>query len=318
MEWFAPWCGHCKEFAPVYRKVSIPLRRYGVTLAKMDGTDPASSELKQRFKIEYFPTIKLLWWGEEDPRLSFAVSMVRGEEDLMDFMKQVKDGVEPQMPDDPDLPPPMVRKKGNNDRPVPVLKPKAVPSTKEPTDSKVVQLSGSGEFDRVLSRSRVALVEFYAPWCGHCKKLTPEFTKAAAALLMDRVLLAKVDATDDNNSALKAKFGIRSFPTLKIFLNGEFSEDYDGGRTKDDIVKIMRSKNDASPTPRPPRREREAPAPRERPREPSSKKDDKCVDDAEYTYKNYRECCANGHSIFSGHSEPCAAAKTRMMKERDL
>ena len=67
----------------VYRKVSIPLRRYGVTLAKMDGTDPASSELKSRFKVDSFPTIKLLWWGQADERLSFAVSMIRGEEDLL-------------------------------------------------------------------------------------------------------------------------------------------------------------------------------------------------------------------------------------------
>ena len=67
----------------VYRKVSIPLRRYGVTLAKMDGTDPASSELKRRFGVNSFPTIKLLWWGQVDERLSFAVSMIRGEEDLM-------------------------------------------------------------------------------------------------------------------------------------------------------------------------------------------------------------------------------------------
>lgn len=77
-------------------------------------------------------------------------------------MKEVKDGIEPEMPDDPDLPPPMVRKKGDH---VPVLKRKPPkPSTKEPADSKVVILTGEDEFTRVLARSRVALVEFYAPW----------------------------------------------------------------------------------------------------------------------------------------------------------
>jgi len=317
MEWFAPWCGHCKTFAPVYRKVSIPLRRYGVTLAKMDGTDPASTELKRRFKVDSFPTIKLLWWGQADERLSYAVSMIRGEEDLMAFMKEVKDGIEPQMPDDPNLPPPMVRKKGDNGREMPVLKPKAAPTTKEPADSRVVQISGATEFDRVLSRSKVALVEFYAPWCGHCKKLAPEYTKAAATLANDRVLLAKVDATDDANSALKDKFGIRSFPTIKIFLDGEFSEDYDGGRTEEDIVKVMRAQNDRAPTPRrvpAPRRERAEPAPRER-REPASQKDDNCVGNVDYTYKNYAECCANGHSVLKGHETPCAEAKQRMVRE---
>ena len=77
-------------------------------------------------------------------------------------MKEVKDGTEPEMPDDPDLPPPMVRKKDSR---VPVLKRKPPkPSTKEPADSKVVSLSGETEFTRVVGRSRVALVEFYAPW----------------------------------------------------------------------------------------------------------------------------------------------------------
>jgi len=314
MEWFAPWCHHCKSFAPIYRKVSIPLRRYGVTLAKMDGTDPASNELKQRFNIDSYPTIKLMWWGEVDERLSYAISMIRGEKDVLSFMKEVKDGTEPDMPDDPDLPPPMVRKKGDH---VPVLKRKpAKPSTKEPADSKVVTLSGEDEFTRVLGRSRVALVEFYAPWCGHCKKLAPEYTKAAAALIDDRVLVAKVDATDDANKAVKAKFGISSFPTLKIFLNGEYSEDYDGGRTEKDIVKTMRSKKSGAPAPRRRPPPREVPAPRERPPRPA--KEDKCIDNVDYTFENYRECCANGHSVFKGHADPCYEAKKRMMEQREL
>ena len=123
--------------------------------------------------------------------------------------------------------------------------------------------------------------------CGHCKKLAPEYTKAASTLANDRILLAKVDATDDANSALKDKFGIRSFPTLKIFVGGEFTEDYDGGRTEDDIVKVMRAVDGRDPSPRrapAPRRERAAPAPRER-REPASQKDDQCVDNVDYTYK---------------------------------
>ena len=119
--------------------------------------------------------------------------------------------------------------------------------------------------------------------------MAPAYTKAAATLTPDRILLAKVDATDDANSALKDTFGISSFPTLKIFVDGKFSEDYDGGRTEDDLVKAMRAQNGRSPTPRrapAPRRKREEPAPR---REPASQKDDKCVDDVDYTYK-VRKC----------------------------
>lgn len=125
--------------------------------------------------------------------------------------------------------------------------------------------------------------------CGHCKKLAPEYTKAAAALIDDRVLVAKVDATDDANKAVKAKFGISSFPTLKIFLNGEYSEDYDGGRTEKDIVKTMRSKKSGAPAPRRRPPAREVPAPRERPPRPA--REDKCIDNVDYTFEVSGRAC---------------------------
>ena len=56
-----------------------------------------------------------------------------------------------------------------------------------------------------------------APWCGWCKKLAPEGTSAAELLLRDKspVRLAKVDASEV--AELRRKFGIKFFPTLKLF-----------------------------------------------------------------------------------------------------
>jgi len=73
-------------------------------------------------------------------------------------------------------------------------------------------------FDEVISSNPFVLVEFFAPWCGHCKKLAPEYEKAAAAL-KDVAVLATVDCTVEEE--LASRFGIQGFPTLKFFKRGE-------------------------------------------------------------------------------------------------
>jgi len=96
-------------------------------------------------------------------------------------------------------------------------------------------------FQTALTSSKHILVEFYAPWCGHCKSLEPEYIKAAAKLkeMNSEIMLGKVDATEQTELAEENK--IRGYPTLKFYRDGKAS-DYNGGRTADEIVNWLLKK----------------------------------------------------------------------------
>src|SRR5690348_2039104 len=72
-------------------------------------------------------------------------------------------------------------------------------------------------FDKIVLSGKPALVEFFAPWCGHCKNLAPVYEELAQAFefASDKVSVAKVDA--DAEKSLGKRFGIQGFPTLKWF-----------------------------------------------------------------------------------------------------
>jgi len=96
-------------------------------------------------------------------------------------------------------------------------------------------------FKETIENNDYVLAEFYAPWCGHCKALVPEYEKAAAALadFEPKVILATIDATVEE--ALAKEYGIQGFPTLKWFSKGEAKE-YGGGRTESTIVSWIKKK----------------------------------------------------------------------------
>jgi len=94
-------------------------------------------------------------------------------------------------------------------------------------------------------------VEFYAPWCGHCKRLTPVWEEIATEL-KGTVNVAKVDGTQ--NRKLLKRFGVSGFPTLKFFHHGKMYS-YKGARTAEaltEFVKAGYAEQDGEAVPPPP------------------------------------------------------------------
>ncbi|XP_063699405.1 protein disulfide-isomerase A3 [Culicoides brevitarsis] len=101
---------------------------------------------------------------------------------------------------------------------------------------------GDDTFDAGVNEVETTLVMFYAPWCGHCKRLKPEYAKAAELLKDDDppIALAKVDCTEAGKKTCE-RHSVSGYPTLKIFKNGEVSQEYNGPREAAGIVKYMRA-----------------------------------------------------------------------------
>jgi len=107
------------------------------------------------------------------------------------------------------------------------------PAKREEAKSDVVTLSTS-DFDSKI-KSGSWLVEFYAPWCGHCKQLAPIWEDLATSA-KGIFNVAKVDCTVDKE--LASQYGIKGFPTIKLLLDGQ-QYDYRGKRTIEDFTSFV-------------------------------------------------------------------------------
>ncbi|PNH11560.1 putative protein disulfide-isomerase A6 [Tetrabaena socialis] len=108
-------------------------------------------------------------------------------------------------------------------------------------------------FEKNVNGAKHVLVEFYAPWCGHCKRMVPEYKQLgewveADPKLKNRVIIAKVNA--DNHRSIGDKFDVKGFPTIKYFPAGKPAtkdtvQDYNQARTATAFLEFLKQKLEA-------------------------------------------------------------------------
>ncbi|XP_067123070.1 protein disulfide-isomerase A6 homolog [Centruroides vittatus] len=211
VEFYAPWCGHCKAFAQEYSKAATALKGV-VNVAAVDADKHQS--LGGQYGVRGFPTVKIFGSDKNSPKDYSGPRTATGVVDAA--FKELRRNVD--------------RKLGGG-------KSGGSSGGEKTADSKdVVELTDSNFADIVLKSDEMWLVEFYAPWCGHCKNLAPHWAKAATEL-KGKVKLGALDATE--HTITSNKYGVKGFPTIKFFPAGRkdgSAEEYDGGRTSGDIV----------------------------------------------------------------------------------
>jgi len=91
-----------------------------------------------------------------------------------------------------------------------------------PADTKVKMIDAKG-FKKAMKQNVTSVVAFVAPWCGHCQRMAPEYSKAAVALT-PMVPLYAVDCDNESNKRLCGEQGVQGFPTVKLFPRGGSSK----------------------------------------------------------------------------------------------
>ncbi|KAI5326336.1 hypothetical protein L3X38_035410 [Prunus dulcis] len=208
VEFYAPWCGHCKKLAPEYEKLGSSFKKAkSILIGKVDCDEHKG--VCSKYGVSGYPTIQWFPKGSLEPK---KYEGGRTAEALAEF----------------------VNKEGGTN-----VKISATPSN-------VAVLTQDNFNEVVLDETKDVLVEFYAPWCGHCKSLAPTYEKVATAFKLEEgVVIANLDA--DKYKDLAEKYGVSGFPTLKFFpKNNKEGEEYGGGRDLEDFVDFINEKSGTS------------------------------------------------------------------------
>lgn len=212
IKFYAPWCGHCQKLAPVWDDLFDSLEHdISVSISKIDCTK--FRPICQDFEVKGYPT--LLWI--EDGKKVEKYAGARNHVDLKKYVEKMA---------------------GKTAATVKEIKEEAKNEDGEAVAAAALQLTGS-DFEHGIENG-VTFVKFFAPWCGHCKRLAPTWDLLASKFVgRGDIKIAKVDCTFADNKELCSQQEVDGFPTLFIYKNGEKASEYNGSRSLDDLYDFV-------------------------------------------------------------------------------
>ncbi|KAG6816905.1 hypothetical protein H0H87_001858 [Tephrocybe sp. NHM501043] len=213
IEFFSPYCGHCTAFAPTWDKLveELAADTPQVKLAQVDCS--MHGDLCTEKQVNSYPTIKMYNKGEE-------VGKYHGGRDLSDLHKFVNRHAEGIAPP-PSAPSPPQKAEDRDSKP------------QHNTAGELLTLTDS-TFAQTLAQGPM-FIKFFAPWCGHCKKLAPIW-RTLARDMKGKLNVAEVNC-DDNPGTCKA-YGVQQYPTLIYVTTGGIKSEYMGGRKIEQLRKF--------------------------------------------------------------------------------
>ena len=236
---YAPWCGHCKAFSPEYEKAAKALK--GIfKIAAIDADKERA--IGGKYNIQGFPTVKFFGIHKDKP---VDYDKARTAEAVISFMfdkaKAIANArLNMKKSDQSNT---NTNNNANQEKKQQQQQQKKAPEAGNEKD--VIVLTDDNFDDMIFNDESMWLVAFYAPWCGHCKKLLPEWVSAATQL-RGTIKLAKIDATE--NQKMAQRYQIQGYPTIKIFAPGKGKdkavEEYQGPRDTAGIVQYALDKLD--------------------------------------------------------------------------
>lgn len=207
VKFYAPWCGHCQKLAPTWDELANSLRNDdAVSISKIDCTQHRS--ICGQFDIKGYPT---LLWIEDGKKIDKYTGQ-RTHEELKAYVSM------------------MLGKNADESS----LKSENI----DGASHAILSLTAES-FKHGVERG-FSFVKFFAPWCGHCKRLAPTWEQLSKKFFgNDNVNIVKVDCTLEASKQLCNEQEVDGFPSLYLYRDGRKISEYNGSRNLDDLYDFV-------------------------------------------------------------------------------